>query len=40
MSELKSDPTGSSTHQRDTAGNFTLLDTNQCAIPKIVNLNV
>lgn len=27
-------PTGRNTHQRGKAGNFTLFDTNQCAIPK------
>lgn len=32
----QSDPTGSNTHQRGTAGSFTLLDTNKRAIPKIV----
>ena len=29
-------PTGSNIHQRGRAGNFTLFDTNQCAIPKTV----
>lgn len=29
-------PTGSIIHQRGCAGNITLFDTNQCAIPKIV----